>query len=107
MKDYIHHGEALPADLLERIADDVRAFDRIRTPEARTARALEKIADRALRFKVDVAELERKAERITLASEMAAAAAMGVPADDLYQLPAVRSMFMRLGLPLPPRTEEG
>lgn len=103
-REYLHNGEALPAELLDRIADDVRLFDRQQSPEARTVKALEKIADRILRVKIDVYELERKAERITLAHEIAAAAAVGASPDDLYQLPALRTMFTRLGLPLPPRS---
>ncbi|MGW6790023.1 hypothetical protein [Streptomyces chartreusis] len=106
MKDYIHNGEALPAELLDRIAADVRVFDAARSPKLRIAKALEKLADRTLRIKFDVSEAERKLERITLAHEIAAAAAMGVPVDDLYQLMPVRQMFGHLGLPLPPRREE-
>ena len=105
MKEYLHNGEPLPAELLDRIADDVRLFDKQLTPEMRTAKALEKIADRILRVKIDVYELERKAERITLAHEIAAAAAVGVEPASLYQLPALRQMFPRLGVPLPPRSE--
>lgn len=104
MKEYMHNGEALPAELLDRIADDVRLFDTQQTPEVRAVKALEKLADRALRIKVDIAEAERKLERITLAHEIAAAAAVGVDRGALYQLPALRQMFMRLGLPLPPQS---
>jgi hypothetical protein len=102
MKTYEHNGEQLPDELLDRIADDVRLFDKQQSPETRIVKALEKLADRALRIKIDVAAFERKAERITVAHELAAAVALGADIDDVMQLADAQRLFMRLGLPLPP-----
>lgn len=37
-------GVEVPSELLEKIADDVRAFDKALTPEVRSSQALDKIA---------------------------------------------------------------
>lgn len=84
MKDYTHNGEALPADLLDKIADDVRGFDRAQSPEVRQALSIKDIAGHLTRIRdelVKTNEQARKdgmtAERAALALEVQAAISLG------------------------------
>ncbi|QES45233.1 hypothetical protein DEJ49_33375 [Streptomyces venezuelae] len=113
MKNYIHNGAALPAELLEKIAADVRAFDQAQTPEARGAASLKEITTLLTRVREELAKGNDQARqrdliqnRIAFALEIQAAAAAGVDAHDIAASPRVQHMLMRAGLIAPSGEED-
>lgn len=91
----------IPADLLEKIADDVRAFDRAESPEGRTAFSLKKIAlelpriREAVRYRhgdFEMAEFQKTALAVQVAD------LCGYTSDAIRRTPRVQRMLQWLGV---------
>lgn len=88
--------EGVSDELLERIARDVRAWDKAQSPEVRQQRAVQKIAE-----SLDVKYDKERAERDTVAAEIQALAAVfsaGTGQATLLSAPAVKALVYRYGL---------
>lgn len=99
-RDYIHNGEALPAELLDKIAADVRRFDEAQSPEQRAVKSVQSIDGHLSRIRMELdraneltTTANRLADRAAIALEVQAAIALGVPADIVRSLisPKTRS----------------
>ncbi|MFF8831311.1 hypothetical protein [Streptomyces sp. NPDC015131] len=96
---------AFDPQVLEEIANEVREFDRIQGPEHKRTKATEDIVSvlekmqKTLAKESRFSESARRDERKTLAAEVQAAKAMGVPSSLLVESQPVKEMLRRLGAP--------
>jgi len=94
----------IPAELLEKIADDVRAFDRAESPEGRAAFALKKLSNELPRVREAIkGHGETLEERMYVRFRLTATAvqvarAAGVSTEELSQLPKVQEVLNWLGV---------
>lgn len=92
-------GEEIPADLLEKIADDVRAFDVAESPEGRAAWALKTMARELPRVRDAIkghgeSLEERLYQRFRLtALAVQVAEAAGVDQGEIRQYPKVQEVL--------------
>lgn len=113
MREYaLPDGTPVPAELQEKIAADVRAFDAAQTPVARLAVQARKIAADLPRLRGLMADYiglrrddMRLAERRTVVLELDALAAMGYTAAQLRASVAGRDLIARYGMGEPGWTE--
>lgn len=100
-------GEIVPADLLETIYQDARAFDAAQTPEARSAAALRKISNELprLRGAMTGGDDERSPlGRLAVAMEVQCLLDLGYDPESLRESFRVRSMAALYGF-IPTTTE--
>jgi hypothetical protein len=102
MREYhLPSGEVIPAELLDRIHEDGRAFEAAQTPAARSAAALRKISNELPRLRMMLAGTgpEQTAEmRQAVALEIVALGELGFTSDDLRKTFPARNLMRRYGL---------
>lgn len=102
MREYhLPTGEAVPPELQEKIADDVRDFDRAQTPEARSAAALRKISNELPRLRAVLTGNgpdQTASVRQAVALEIVALSELGFTSDHLIKTPQARMLLRRYGL---------
>lgn len=95
-------GEAVPPELQEQIADDVRAFDAAQTPEARSATALRKISNELPRLRgvLDGSNWHEQttAQRRTVAAEIQVLLDLGFTPEQIIKTPQAVALVRRYGL---------
>ncbi len=108
MREYtLPDGTPVPAELQEKIADDVRAFDVAQTPEARSAVQLRKIANELPRLRQVLSGTggteQTTAQRRAVAAEIEALLDLGFTSDAIRSTTQARLLMRRYGL----LTDEG
>jgi hypothetical protein len=100
MREYsMPDGTPVPAELQEKIAADVRDFDRAQTPEARQAVALRKISAELPRIRAAMTGEDQSVQaRQATALEIMALSELGFPADTLRSTPLAQRLMFRYGL---------
>jgi hypothetical protein len=102
MREYhLPDGTLVPAEMQEKIADDVRDFDRALTPEARSAAALKKIGNELPRIRAVLAGedvLAKHVERLAVAWEIVALGELGFTPDRIRGTMPTRRLMARYGL---------
>lgn len=102
MREYrLPDGTAVPADLQETIAEDVRAFDNAQTPEARSAVQLRKIANELPRLRqmfAGTGEEITTARRRAVAAEIEALLSLGFSPQAVSTTPEAMALARRYGL---------
>jgi hypothetical protein len=100
MREYnLPDGTPVPAELQEKIANDVRAFDAAQTPEVRSSIALRKLANELQRLRQVIAGEDQSVSlRHAVALEVEALLSLGFVPEQLIQSTPVRRMLRNHGL---------
>jgi|SRR5688500_13011870 len=102
MREYhLPDGTLVPAELQEKIANDVRYFDQAQTPEARSAVALRKISNEMMRLRqaiMGVGDDQTMSTRQAVAWEIIALGELGFSSEALRSTRHAKRLMVQYGL---------